>query len=274
MHKLFLALVVALYAALPASSQNLYDTEHSRSFSEYLMQSGQYRLASVELERLCFMDPENDSIRIQLIQSYLLQNDYPKSIQRMQQMRNERPQALSWLDPTLSWALLRNANYTAYDQFQSQQSTLSTQARNYYQAWSLLLQHKTQESIMLTKNWTVQGREAELMALQQRALQIRRKSPFVAAGLSALLPGSGKWYAGEPKDAAIGFVTIGIMAFQAYRGFKKDGASSVYGWISASLGAGFYFGNIYGSARSARRYNQRQWKKLEPDLYRAFVVYR
>ena len=40
--------------------------------------------------------------------------------------------------------------------------------------------------------------------------------------------------------------------------FNEKGIESVYGWIMGTLSVGFYIGNIYGSVKSARLYNNNQ----------------
>jgi hypothetical protein len=54
-----------------------------------------------------------------------------------------------------------------------------------------------------------------------------------------------------------------VNIWQAYRGFSKSGKNSVYGWVFASLATGFYIGNIFGSHKSAKKYN----KKIDDNLY-------
>jgi len=153
---------------------------------------------------------------------------------------------------------------------------VSENARRYYLAWQAILLNDVSSAINSVPRDALHI--PEVLVLNEtciKASQLKRKSPALAACMSGIIPGSCKWYAGERKDAVIGFISIGMMAYQAYRGFKKEGTSSVYGWISAGLGTGFYLGNIYGSARSAKRYNARKFKTLLPDIennFRRFPV--
>jgi hypothetical protein len=48
----------------------------------------------------------------------------------------------------------------------------------------------------------------------------------------------------------------------SYRGFSKKGVKSANGWIFGSLTVGFYFGNIFGSYKAAKNYNQIEYDKL------------
>jgi TM2 domain-containing membrane protein YozV len=97
---------------------------------------------------------------------------------------------------------------------------------------------------------------AELAELAHEGSTMRRKSPLAAAFLSALVPGTGKIYAGEYGDGIHSLVFIGLFGTLSALSFRADGWDSVRGWIYASVGGVLYGGNIYGSVVSARRYNR------------------
>jgi hypothetical protein len=254
----------------PLQSQNLYDAENSAAFARYLKQSGQFVLATAELERLAFMHPDSDSLKIELAESYLLQNDFPLAIRRMNQIQATAPKPIQRIDHLLCWSLIRSGQFEQAAQFMSDASRIKPNVKAYYQGWSLLMQRKTAASIAAIYEMPVDSMFSPLRKSQEQASALRLKKPALAAVMSAIIPGSGKWYAGEKKDAVIGFVTIGVMAYQAWRGFNDKGTKSAYGWISAGLGAGFYLGNIYGAARSTKRYNDRKWKSIHTDVENRF----
>ena len=77
------------------------------------------------------------------------------------------------------------------------------------------------------------------------------KSPWLAAGLSAVVPGLGRVYIGRWQDGLVSFLLVGVAAALATQGFYEDGTSSVRGWILASTAGLFYAGNVYGSAVGA-----------------------
>jgi hypothetical protein len=78
-----------------------------------------------------------------------------------------------------------------------------------------------------------------------------RKSPWLAAGLSAIVPGLGRAYIGRWQDGVVSFLLVGVMGGLAAQGFHEDGTSSVRGWILAGTAGLFYVGNVYGSAVGA-----------------------
>ena len=83
-------------------------------------------------------------------------------------------------------------------------------------------------------------------------LNSKRKSPFVAASLSALVPGLGKVYAGKTGQGIAAFlkvVPLGIIAFENY---NKHGYKDAQFIFYSSLFGLFYIGNIWGSAFSVK----------------------
>lgn len=90
------------------------------------------------------------------------------------------------------------------------------------------------------------------------------KSSTKAAVLSAILPGTGKIYAGRWKDGLYSMVVICLSGWQAYSGFRNG--SRTKGYIFAALTAFLYAGNIYGSAVAARIYNIQMDKQIQGEI--------
>jgi TM2 domain-containing membrane protein YozV len=93
--------------------------------------------------------------------------------------------------------------------------------------------------------------QSEDRAFLERQAALPRKSPWLAAGLSAVVPGLGRVYLGRWADGLFSFVLVGVVGGFAAHGFYEDGRSSVRGWILGSTAALFYVGNVYGSAVGA-----------------------
>jgi len=87
-----------------------------------------------------------------------------------------------------------------------------------------------------------------------------RKSPGVAAAL-AVVPGAGYAYAEHYGTAVASLIVNGLLGWAIVDAFRdgNDGAGGFY----ALLGAGFYVGNITGSAQSADRYNTYQEERFQ-----------
>ncbi len=90
------------------------------------------------------------------------------------------------------------------------------------------------------------------------------KSPLLAAGMSAILPGSGRAYAGRPWDGLMGFITVTLTANAAYVTGRYG--SNLEKGIFIPIAAIFYAGEIYGAWRSAKYYYP-QHKIRQQHLY-------
>ncbi len=86
--------------------------------------------------------------------------------------------------------------------------------------------------------------------------RVSRRSPWLAAGLSALVPGLGKMYAGHFWDGFFSLLLNGYTGWMAYRSYRahRPLATPLYGGLFAF----FYAGNVYGSYVAARQYNDTQ----------------
>jgi len=258
--------IIALLLGIASHSfcQNLYDLAHSRQYAAFLEQSQQYDLAAMEFERLLFMEPGNIEFRKHLVKAYRFSDQYSMGISRIN----------SWYPGEISDTLvfqeyikLNMLNGTFNDALLSlqKQTILPKGEAKYYQLAGIVLQKNWQGSKEFAgKNPDEQWPGfSELSTMVQKHELIKFRKPGIALGLSTLVPGLGKVYTKDWKDGVISFLFVAGNAFQAYRGFSKDGISSVYGWIFGTLSFGFYTGNLYGSWKSAKNFNLRS----EEDLY-------
>ncbi|MFN8346486.1 MAG: hypothetical protein U0X91_15895 [Spirosomataceae bacterium] len=80
--------------------------------------------------------------------------------------------------------------------------------------------------------------------------QHKRKSPLLAGVMSAVVPGSGKIYAGKTGQGLITFIQNLALGLQAYEAFRRDGWKSPRFLVYGGLFTFFYVGNIWGSSLS------------------------
>lgn len=79
------------------------------------------------------------------------------------------------------------------------------------------------------------------------SLEKSQKSPWLAAGLSALIPGAGKIYAGQTGPGVASFLAVGSLAAITAEQWNHHGAKDWRTIVAGSLCGIFYIGNIYGS---------------------------
>lgn len=95
--------------------------------------------------------------------------------------------------------------------------------------------------------------------------KLKRKSPAVAACLSAVVPGLGKWYGQRPNSAIITFFSQGVYAYQTIESVKKLGLKNGFSIFSLSFFSFFYLSNIYGSYHDLKDLKQQRKKQLLLD---------
>ncbi len=102
---------------------------------------------------------------------------------------------------------------------------------------------------------------SELKEMNIASLQLqnsKRKSPFIAGALSAIIPGLGKFYTGKKGEGIAAFLKVAPLAAIAVENYSKNGWRDPQFLIFTSLFGLFYIGNIWGSALSAQIvYNER-----------------
>lgn len=94
--------------------------------------------------------------------------------------------------------------------------------------------------------------EADALATLRNGLPRHGKSPWVAAGLSTVIPGLGKVYAGQIGEGASSFLIVGSLMAATAENACKEGWTNWKTLLFGSLSAVFHIGNIYGSAVSVR----------------------
>ncbi len=130
---------------------------------------------------------------------------------------------------------------------------------------------KTYENQFQSAYFEFSAQEENLSALGNAVGNFKRKSPLLAALFSAIIPGSGKIYAGKTGQGIAGLLTTSVFGLQAYEGYRKDGLRSARFIIYGSIFSAFYIANIWGSALSIKvrrdEFNQEINEAILVDLH-------
>jgi putative component of membrane protein insertase Oxa1/YidC/SpoIIIJ protein YidD len=81
------------------------------------------------------------------------------------------------------------------------------------------------------------------------------RSRSLSAVFSAVVPGAGYFYAGRPSTGIAAFLVNGLFVWSAIEMFSAHHIAA--GTTVSTVGAGWYFGTIRGSASAADRFNSR-----------------
>ncbi len=268
--RLLIFLVISVSQAIRCYSQDLYDPEHSQQYAEYLFSSQQHELAAQEYERLIFYDTRNTGFKLNLIKSYRLSGNLSSGIRRIYSFYGHSPDTMPRLfsEEYLKMQLLSDSLHLVKN-FLNGNTTLSPAKIAIFQSCNMLLAGEYSQASLFVKK-TSENNPAfpeDLVKLAGRSANLKLKNPVLAAGFSAIIPGTGKFYTRNWSDGIVSLLFVAGNAFQAYRGFNEHGIKSGYGWAFASLSASFYIGNIFGSAKAARRYNLNRKNEIDNQVF-------
>lgn len=269
-------LIILLMISFAGNSQNFFDSLHVAQYASYLFNSQQYNLAIAEYERLVFLSPNNEHAKLKLIKSYRKSEQFGNGINKMDLFNSNENFVMTYdfSNEYVKLLMLDKQNLKA-DFFIKESNILNQTDKNEYTLSIFLLEgNYSKSNSFILENRVQTDYYKSLIKISNSAQNIKYKSPFFAMFLSTFVPGLGKVYTNDWKDGLISIFFIGINSYQSYRYFDKYGTKSVLGWTFAGISFGFYTGNIYGSFKSAKRYNNRLnygiQQKVENTVFGSF----
>jgi tetratricopeptide (TPR) repeat protein len=241
----------------------------STGFIQYLIDQGQHQEALKEIHRILYFTPQSGNV--DLYANYLIclraleqqekaifeyENTFPASVKShpvlLQLMGNQ-------------WLSLDNYDHaiSLYGQVIQDPETerhLGDQARilrgyaNVRKAELKLA--RSDFSSIGEQSVFFSSAQANLSQLENIS-NLKYKKPALA-GVLGLVPGLGYLYASHKQTALSSFVVNGLLGFATYTSIRTQN----YGLatLTGVFGASFYIGNISGSIKSVRRYNQNKYE--------------
>ena len=271
--KLLILLMLLVY--IKTSAQDLYNFENTKKFAEYLAKSGQYDLATREYERLVFIVPQNDTLKTSLLSMYRRSGKYDEAVLRGKQLYPEIYNMSAASAIEFGRVLILKSDFQEAKTFWESNANIANAEKIILSATSDILQDNYKTANELLKNIKPEEHKLalEYKNLAEEAIAIKRKSPALAGVMSAIVPGTGRFYARDWKDGIVSLFFVSAMTIQSVRGFNKSGINSTRGWIYGGIGFGFYLGNIYGSVVSAKGYNKKSHQKIRSRIDNLFNSY-
>lgn len=265
--------VFLFFISFSSFAQDIFSVESSKKYADYLLKSGQFDLAGKEYERLVYFLPNNDTLKTNLLKSYRLSNQTSLGIEKIGVLYDEKskiPYA-----PALEFAKLQMQaqNWSVARDFWNQNTSFSADDKVLLNVTSDIFTNKFKDARSTLGN--ISNSENELGQGYKSILEkeTHKKSPGLAALMSAIVPGTGKVYSNNWKDGIVSLFFTAGMAFQSYRNFNKFGTNNHRGWIYGGIGLGFYLGNIYGSVKSTKDYNRKKVNTLQHEASTLFNTY-
>lgn len=156
----------------------------------------------------------------------------------------------------LAFQSRRDSASAVMKQLPATDSTLR-ELRAFEQAGLALLQRQygrydTLRQLFTYSSYALSAEEARLDAYRKGLQAQKRRSPALAGLFSAVVPGSGKLYAGKPRQGIAAFLPILTLGLLTWEGYRKDGPTSLRFLGFGSLFTVFYIGNIWGSTLAVK----------------------
>jgi hypothetical protein len=240
---------------IDAQSDSIFIESKILGFARHLYLNNLYDMAAQEYERLIYLKPNHKVYHKELLASYRKSNNIESLIFRVKNdMLNEPGIRLEYALGCIAADKYIFANDLIND--------YNFEMENNYKSIKIDIQN----SISLLQNRRLKYPESDNPIIQNISImyaETKLKSPLFAGVLSSILPGSGRIYAKDYTNGLLSILFIGGSAWQAYSRFSKNGVKSVSGWIYSGITLGFYAGNIFGSIKSTKKYNNKKYKLLD-----------
>lgn len=104
-------------------------------------------------------------------------------------------------------------------------------------------------------NYSLSEGEKMFDKIYRERFEQKRKSPWLAAGLSAVVPGLGKFYSGQYGEGAASLMLVGALGGFAAESWVKNGAGDWRTIAFTAIASLLHISNIYGSYISVGLYD-------------------
>ncbi len=279
--KRFLVVLVAfciLFSSVAAQGQQGLSPDQVMSFADYLFEEGDYYRAITEYERFIFVFPQNPRVkkaRFQIALSYFKGGKYVQAVERFRVLAEQFPaeetgrNALYMLAETYYQRKDYDQAIEMYEKFlTSYPSDPQADAARIKKGWCYMREGNWKEAAeefrKLPPDSPLHDQGAGLAENAEHYPEIERKSPYVAGGLSAVLPGAGQLYVGRKTDAVAAFLLNGTFIWATAEAYHNE--NYVTAGILLFFESGWYLGNIYNAASSAHKYNRQAEEKYMENL--------
>lgn len=281
---LTLIFICVLSPLAVVSSAEDMGPEKIMSFANYLFEQADYYRAITEYERLIFFYPKHPLAKtaaFQIAKSYLKGGKYTQAAQRFRALAEMHPDDDIGIK---SFLMTAEAYYQkgsfgrAIDVLESFISSYPSDPHIDAARIKIGLAYlragewrKAREELRKVPDKSSLHEQAAALAVEaEQYPDIPRKSPALAGGLSAVLPGAGQFYIGRPRDAAVSFFLNGLFVWATVEAFRRD--NDVTGGILLFFESGWYLGNVYNAVSGAHKFNRRAEERLLDDLQSRYDV--
>lgn len=284
MRKIVPLLLCGVLLFARGSSAQEMTADKMLSFADHLYEQGDYYRAITEYERVIFFYPDRPAAktaRFQIALSYFKGNKLDVAIARFRALAEDYPgdeigkKSLFLLGE----ACYQKRDYAeAADVFRkfiaSYPGDQHADTARVKHGWSSLRQGKWQEAedeFRKVPAGSSLRTQAEWFAAEAETYPgIPKKSPALAGGLSAILPGAGQLYVDRPGDAAASFLLNGAFLWATVEAFHRG--ENAVGGVFLFFETGWYAGNIYNAVNGAYKYNRLSQQRYLEGIENQYTI--
>lgn len=250
------------------------EVEYDLEFARYLQAQGEYYRAITEYHRVIFLAEKappvaREEALLAIGQCYFAGGEYSQASDWLIANRAElwsRPPESGAID--LMYRSLLRAGKPQVLLEVSRQDDLGDRRDYYFGLGQARMYHwdkAVELAVLVPEDSRWGGGARRLQEVSEKAGQARRCSPGVAGALG-LIPGLGYAYTEHWQSAISALVLNGLFIYATAKSFDqgRDGQGAFFGVFALA----WYSGSIFGSVKSAHRFNQVSddyyWSQLEP----------
>ncbi len=253
--------------SVPCLAQTTRNTTQDIDFAFYLLEGRKFDEILLLLNQTSLKTDQSGLTADSINYIFGMAHYYRKELEKSAYHLSKVSDSSAFHDKSVFFSALDYAHLGEYPKAQTiLESYATTQPDNHYQellavelAGLALLRRDFEMFDRHAKNFGFEqyyytNSENQLANVREALGGYKRKSPFVAGLLSAVVPGAGKIYTGQIGEGIASFLTVGSFAAMTAENWVKDGLSD---WKTITFGAIcsiFYIGNIYGSVATVKVY--------------------
>ncbi len=263
-------MTILLTSALNLFSQNkdYYSADMTKKFGDNLYSNGFFEEAAGEYMRYMFMTAEPDFTAFDnLTDIFRKTKNYEK---------------LDWLNnyqSLYSHELIEKYNFVHAESLFIRNQKLLLKDKTFYldknkfivTLSSEILSFNYKSCIELINTFFKEDSSPlEFTALKNEMTNYSPKSPLLALCLSAVVPGSGKWYGDSFRSGFNSFLAIGLSGAGTFWCYQEYGAEN---WRTLALGSATivsYIVELYGSYQNANRVNNAKQRKIHDAMLKIY----
>jgi hypothetical protein len=273
--KILLVTALVCFAFVASAQYSTYSFDHDLAFAGYLharKASSDAVLVLTSQDRKLLMQHQRDTLDFTLGKIYYSMQDLDASSRAFSLVSDE---ASTYAESQFFAALaqVHTADYPAANKMLSQEwsDSLHRALAAFERSGIALLNRDFNLYNQLQHNLTypyyaISEQQLRFKTYHQDLLRAEKKSPWVAGIMSAVIPGSGKVYAGKWTQGLMSFATVSLIGLQAAEGYIKGGANDWRFITFGSLFTIFYTANIWGSTLAVRMHQQEQFRSIDQQI--------